>query len=188
MSLSFEGTRWIPVSELGLSQTYLSARELDECARNFSTEYLCANPILVYDFGNDRLTITAPPSLHMAYLAWKNGMSAVPVAYDPDEYLQDKHLLPLLADEVYWCEKINLHSVADLAHRILNDEDYERLFIRRCERSSDLCLETNPAHWPAYAALRPDLHLYGISDDLRTLYFENEQEVETAVPVPEHLL
>ncbi len=185
MSLAFTGTRWMPVSELGVSQIYLSARELEQEAENFTMERLCADPIRVFDFGNGRLTITTPPGHHQAFLALKAGMSAVPVIYDPDDFLRQDDLLLLLADDVLWGEKIGLRSAADLKNRILSDEDFERLYIRRCERSHDLFMETNPAMLPVYAALCPDLHLYGISDDLKTLYFEDMQGVETALPAPE---
>ena len=185
MSLAFTGTRWMPISELGISQIYLSAQELEQEAEGFTMQRLCADPIRVFDFGNGRLTITTPPGHRRAFLALQAGMSAVPVIYDPDDYLRQEDLLPLLADDVLWSEKIGLHSVADLKDRVLSNEDFERLYIRRCERSNDMYMETNPAMLPVYAALRPDLHLYGISDDLKTLYFEDTQGVETALPVPE---
>lgn len=188
MSLKFSGTRWMPISDLGISQLHLNAQELQEASASFSMENLCADPIKVYDFGNDRLTISLPMDTSRAFLAWQAGMSSVPVVYDPEDYLEFEGMQPLLLDDILWGEKLGLHSVIQLKDRILGPEDFQYRVILRCERSYDLFMETNPAHLPAYAALRPDLHLFGISDDLRTLYFEDEQEAETAVPVPEHLV
>ena len=187
MSLKFAGTRWMPVSELGLVQLYLSAQALEKASASFSMESLCADPIKVYDFGNGRFTISPPEDMSRAFLAWQAGMSAVPVVYDPEDYLGYDGMQPLFLDEILWGEKLGLHSIADLKDRIMSDEDFRRRVILRCERGNDLFMETNPADLPAYAALRPDLHLYGISDDLKTLYFEDENEVETALPVPENL-
>ena len=177
----------MPLSELGVGQLHLNARELHEIISDFSVENLCAEPLKVYDFGVGRFFLLSPPDHHRAYAAWRAGIASVPVVCDTWEGWEEDYMCTMFLDDVFWGEKLGVKHISDLAKRILSDADYERLFIRRCERGSDLYLETNPANLPAYAALRPDLHLYGISDDLQTLYFEDEQENVIALAVPAHL-
>lgn len=66
-----------------------------------------------------------------AYLA---GLSAVPTYADPDDLDWDAYQIC-----VDWCRAEGIYSVADLADRVVNSEDYERLWYERCRAmQSDL--------------------------------------------------
>ena len=59
---------------------------------------------------------------------------------------------------------------------ILSSGDYQRLWLDRCEKAYNLLSQTNEARRELLVKLCPALFLYGASQDLSILYFEDEQE------------
>jgi hypothetical protein len=62
--------------------------------------------------------------LFAAYLA---GLTYVPTYDDPDDLDWEAYQIC-----INWCQAEGIHSVADLAGRVVNAEDYEHLWYDRC--------------------------------------------------------
>ncbi|MGQ9530510.1 MAG: hypothetical protein ACUVQX_03135 [Candidatus Bathycorpusculaceae bacterium] len=64
-----------------------------------------------------------------AFAAYLNGFSEVPVYWEHEELDWDEYKIC-----VRWCKKEKIHTIADLKNRVVSQEDYERLWYRRCEK------------------------------------------------------
>ena len=84
--VEFQGIKLINIDSLGISQIYLSSSKIaaitewfdPQCMDNF-------HPLRVHDFGNNTYTITDGHT--RAYIAYKTGVSALPVCYDNDDMI-----------------------------------------------------------------------------------------------------
>lgn len=72
-----------------------------------------------------------------------------------------------------WCRRLGLSHIKQLGNRILNDSAYQKLWIRRCDRSYNLLTKASCAERNKLQKSVPDLFLYGASEDKSTLYFED---------------
>lgn len=169
----FSGVRWMRISELGVSQLYLNRRKLDAVEAWFDPGHMEEfGPLPVHDFGSGRYTLTDGHS--RAFTAYRAGVERIPVIYDRDEIVAGEQGLMLYRNDIVWCERFGIHGIADLAGRIVSDEEYERLWIGRCERGYNLLTQSTEAQRRAWAALQPGRYLFGASEDLSILYFEDE--------------
>lgn len=170
--LQFDGIAWVCVTDLGLSQIYLSQQKLDQIQKWFNPNHLeNFQPLPVHDFGNNRLTLTDGHT--RAFAAYIAGLDRIPVIYDLDEIITCPTGQVLYSNDIIWCERFGLHSVADLKGRILPPDLYQTLWNQRCDAGYDLLTQTLPEQRIAWEALHPGLYLYGASKDLTTLYFED---------------
>jgi hypothetical protein len=64
-----------------------------------------------------------------AFVAWQAGRAEVEVEWDRDELDWEAYELC-----VAWCEAEGIHTVADLAHRIVPPEEYAVVWLERCAR------------------------------------------------------
>ena len=64
-----------------------------------------------------------------AFVAWQAGQRHVEVYWDGDEL--DWEAYEICVD---WCRAEGIHTVADLAHRIVPAEDYKVVWLARCAR------------------------------------------------------
>lgn len=170
---AFTGIRWISLTELGLSQLYLSQDKLTAISEWFTPDALVQHPLPVHDFGNGRYTLTDGHS--RAFTAWRKGMYKVPVAYDLDEIITCAVGQMLYHEAIRWCERFHLYTVPDLAARIVSGPEYVRLWHERCDHSHALLTGTIAAQRVSWAAKHPELHLYGACEDLSILYFEDDR-------------
>ena len=171
----FEGIQYVKVVDLGLSQIYLSADKITRVRRWFRSDDLSVfEPLPVHDFGNGRLTLTDGHS--RAFVAYKTGVTHVPVVYDADDMIISELGQHLCRHDIVWCDRFELRDVRDLESRILSSGDYQRLWLDRCEKAYNLLSQTNEARRELLVKLCPALFLYGASQDLSILYFEDEQE------------
>ena len=60
-----------------------------------------------------------------------------------------------------------------MENRILTSEEYQHLWIERCERSYNLLTQTTDEDRELMQNKVPELFLYGASESLSEIYFEN---------------
>ena len=171
--MEFQGIKLMPIDMLGLSQIYLSSEKIlniekwfdPRCMDNFE-------PLPVRDFGNGVYTLTDGHT--RAYVAYKNGVRAVPVVYDNDDIVACETGEMLYNADIEWCERFGLKNVSCLENRILNAEMYKKLWEERCDRSHALLTQTTREEREIMQNFAPELFLYGASDDLSALYYESK--------------
>ena len=100
---------------------------------------LCT-PLPVYDFGNGRLTLTDGHS--RAFIAYQYNLK-IPIIYDTDDIVICKEGQLLYKNDINWCQRFNIHTVADLESRIVDSTDYQYLWIERCNRAYNLLTKVN---------------------------------------------
>ena len=170
----FRGVQLLPISSLGLSQIYLSAEKLKNIETWFNpTDLTNFQPLPVHDFGNGRFTLTDGHS--RAFVAWRHGVSEIPVVYDTDEIVTGETGQMLYREDLVWCERFGLAQVWDLQNRILSPGEYQKLWIGRCDKSYNLLTQMNQRQRQVWRLRYPDLYLYGASEDLKFLYYENDR-------------
>lgn len=129
------------------------------------------DPLTVPDFENGKYTLTDGHS--RAYVAYKNGLTHISIVYDKDEIVVGELGQKLYGADVEWCERFHLKNISDLNNRILESEDYNRLWVERCNRCYNLLSQTSERERVLMQEKDPELFLYGTSEDLKELYFEN---------------
>lgn len=180
--LKFDGIAWVKVSSLGISQIYLSQQKLDNITKWFDPNNLGNfQPLPVHDFGNRRLTLTDGHS--RAFSAYAAGLQSVPVVYDLDEIITNPTGQLLYRNDIVWCDRFGLHTVANLHDRILSPDLYQALWNRRCDIGYNLLMQTTPEQRQSWESLHSGLYLYGASEDLSILYFEDAEGNSIAYPV-----
>lgn len=174
--MRFDRIRQMPVLELGISQLYLSEEKLARVRTWLSPDTIArCQPLPVHDFGNGRYTLTDGHT--RAFAAFSMGILELPVLYDEDEIIIKEPGPTLYREDIRWCERFSLCTVADLSQRILSAVDYEKRWIERCERSFHLLTKTTEQERTAFQKLGRGFFLYGASPDLKILYFEDAQGI-----------
>lgn len=177
--MGFHGQRMLDISTLQLTQIYLSQKKIAKIFLWFDPSLKNFEPIPVRDFLNNG-------SLHMtdghsrAFAAWKNGVKQIPCVYDEDEIVACTLGQIQYEKNIEWCRRFHLQHISDLEHRILPENEYEELWIGRCEKMHHLekALLEGTVNRRACEKIRSDLQekgffIYGISENLQTLCVEN---------------
>lgn len=115
----------LPLLDLQPSQLHISEGKLRLTREWFDPDDRSAfDPISVKLYGGRYLMTDGHTR---AVLAYQHGWQTVPVTWDNDA-------LDMLAyaENVKWCNKEGICSIADLAHRIVSPKDYEKLWRKRC--------------------------------------------------------
>lgn len=171
--VEFHGIKLIHIDLLGLSQIYLSSRKIASVTEWFNPQNMDHfQPLAVHDFGNKTYTLVDGHT--RAYVAYKNGISILPVFYDNDDIVTNRIGKMLYKADLDWCKRFKLSHIKQLENRILDQKAYQKLWIERCDRSYDLITQTSHEERLQLQNLVPDLFLYGASEDLSVLFFENE--------------
>ena len=177
--LAFEGVCFARLDRLGVSQLWLCREDVGAEAAKFDLAAVPdMEPLPVRDFGDGHWTLTGG-HCH-AFVAWDYCALLHPLVYDfaiagtPRE--------AMVRAGVKWCRRFRLNSLPDLEHRLLPKAQFEKQWIQRRQATENLLFHADEALRAAWAAEYPDLFLYGASDDLRTLYFEDAQGHSFAVP------
>ena len=93
----------------------------------------------------------------------------------------------LYKNDLIWCQRFNIRTVADLEHHIVDASKYQHLWIQRCNRAYNLLTKTNAEERLQIERQYTDLFLYGANEDLTIYYFENNQgqlfEFKNWIPV-----
>lgn len=168
----FEGIKNYPLLELGLSQIYLNAEKIRAIEEWFDPcDTSDMDPLTVHDFGNGKYTLTDGHS--RAYVAYKNGLTHIPIVFDKDEIVVGELGQKLYGADIEWCERLHLRNISDLSNRILESEEYNRLWVERCNKCYNLLSQTNECERKILQGKASNLYLYGASEDLSQLYFED---------------
>ncbi|MBS5725519.1 MAG: hypothetical protein KHW59_07050 [Clostridiales bacterium] len=173
MNTLFQGVQWVTPTDLGVSQLYLNKSKLRDVERWFEPNHMSlCNPLPVYDFGNGRLTLTDGHS--RAFIAYKH-KTKVPIIYDVDSSVTSEIGQKLYKNDIVWCQRFNIQTVADLEARLVNSSKYQSLWINRCDRAYNLLTKTNERERLKIEGQYADLFLYGANEELTIYYFENAQ-------------
>lgn len=116
----------VKLSRLQPSQLYVSRAKLERIGTGAAEpDGQALGPVPVLRLGN-RVILTDGHT--RAYTAFLRGESEIEVFWDEDE-------LDLEAYEtcVAWCKQEGIESIADLQGRVVPQEEYETLWLRRCE-------------------------------------------------------
>lgn len=171
--MKFCGIKQINIDSIGLSQIYISLDKYSAVTEWFCPEHMeIFQPVSVYDFGNSAYTLTDGHTRTL--VAYQNGISAVPAIYDNDDIVTNTLGQMLYKADIEWCARFGLLHIKHLENRIINKSKYEKLWMERCNRSYNLITGTSENDRIELQALVPELFLYGASEDVSELYFENE--------------
>ena len=170
--MEFKNVINYPVLDLGLSQIYLNADKISAIKEWFVPDDLSVfEPLPVHDFGNGKYTLTDGHS--RAFVAYKNGITHIPIVYDMDDIVVGETGQMLYLTDIEWCNRFRLENISHLENRILTKEQYQRHWIERCDKSYYLLTQTTEKERKELQKVEPELFLYGASEDLLELYFEN---------------
>ena len=87
--MKFSGIKLINIDSLCLSQIYLNSDKIASIMKWFDSQCMDNfQPVQVHDFGNNAYTLTDGHT--RTYIAYKNGISALPALYDNDDIVASK--------------------------------------------------------------------------------------------------
>jgi len=169
----------IDIDCLKLSQIYLSQKKIDNVLVWFEPSLRNFEPVSARDFlGNSNLHITDGHT--RAFIAWQHGIKQIPYLYDESGIVTCQLGQIQYEEDIVWCDRFNLHHISDLSNRVLSEQDYEELWRGRCGKMYDLkvALLEKRVCMIEFSEKKEELKqkglfVYGISEDLTTLYFEN---------------
>jgi hypothetical protein len=169
----------LSIEELGVSQLYLSEDKIHNVQSWFNPSKIKDyEPLPVRDFyGKGQYVLTDGHS--RAYLYYKSGITSIPVVIDQDDIVTCGLGTSLYREYIAWCERYHIHTVKDLEHRIIPSDDYNFLWLKRCDRHYHLIHgignRISPEHYEELkrqGEIR-DLTLYGADEELSCLYYED---------------
>lgn len=109
------------------SQLYISSGKLSEVMKAFDlTKPESLEPIPVKKLGNQIIFVDGHTRALAAFL---HGFSEVMVYWEDEELDWDEYEVC-----VKWCEAGGIRTIADLKNRIVSQEEYEVLWLKRCEK------------------------------------------------------
>ena len=171
--------KFINIECLKLTQIYLSQKKIDNVLAWFEPSLSNFDPISARDFlNNGNLHITDGHT--RTFIAWQNGVKQIPYIYDEDEIVTCELGQIQYEEDIIWCNRFNLQQISDLSDRILSEQGYEELWRGRCGKMYDLkvalfektiCLKEFNVKKEKLE--EKGLFIYGISEDLKTLYYES---------------
>jgi hypothetical protein len=109
------------------SQLYISSEKLSQVMKAFNPikpELL--EPIPVKKLGRQIVFVDGHTRALAAFL---HGFSEVMVYWEDEELDWDEYKIC-----VKWCKDEGIHTIADLKNRIIPQENYEVLWLKRCEK------------------------------------------------------
>ena len=170
----------INIDKLHFSQIYLSIEKIQNIEKWFDKSLRNFNPVSVRDFLNDgNLVVTDGHT--RTFVAWKNGIKDIPVIYDDSEIVKCQIGHEQYINDILWCERLNIKHISDLENRILSREMYIELWQNRCEKLYNLVtalqigkINRNEYNKKKEILEKKKLYIYGISDDLITIYYEDK--------------
>lgn len=172
--MEFHGIKMMHIDLLGLSQIYLNSDKIASITEWFHPQCMDSfQPLQVHDFGNNTYTLIDGHT--RTYVAYKNGVSVLPIVYSNDDIVTNKVGQMLYKADLDWCKRFGLSHIKHLENRILNKSAYQKLWMERCDRSYNLLTKTSYNERMQLQNLVPGLFLYGASEDMLALFFENEK-------------
>ncbi len=115
------------LGDLQPSQLFISSEKLAQVIRGLDSQGLDSlEPVPVKEL-DGRVVLTDGHT--RAFAAFLRGLDEVPVYRDEDELDWEAYRIC-----VAWCQEAGVHTIIDLADRILGPEDYELLWRDRCRQ------------------------------------------------------
>ena len=117
---------WLPLSDIQPSQLYVSKGKLARVWDWWRPPHLKSFSALPVKRLKGRVIFTDGHT--RAFAAYQMGFQHVPVYWDEDAL--DWEAYQICVD---WCLDANIQTVMDLAGRMLTPEDYQHLWLDRCQ-------------------------------------------------------
>ncbi len=127
LKLSESGVGAKRLAELQPSQLFVSSEKLAQIIRGLDSDGLGSLEPLPIKELDGRVILTDGHTRALA--AFMRGFDEVPVYWDEDELDWEAYRIC-----VAWCQEAGVHTVLDLAGRILGPDDYELLWHERCRQ------------------------------------------------------
>jgi|GEM_PF-510085 len=177
--MMFSDVVWIAIEKIKLTQMYLSKKKIADVLTWFDTSLNNFDPVPAHDFlRNGQLYLTDGHT--RTFVAWQKGVKKIPVIYDRDDIVMCEMGQILYKHDIAWCARFGLNHISDLEGKILTEEDYERLWITRCNHMHILEEATFKGHVDKdklftrkYTLEQQGIYVYGLSKDYQSLYCEN---------------
>lgn len=171
---------YISIDELGVSQLYLNQEKIDNVLAWFNPliidEY---EPLPVHDFSKKGKYVLKDGHTR-AYVLYKSGVSQIPVVIDNDEIVACDFGIKSYKEYIEWCNRLCINTVKDLENRIVTNQEYEFLWIERCDRLYNFMIKIDEGMitLEEYVDLKKigediDLNIYGCDKDVSTYYYES---------------
>jgi hypothetical protein len=112
----------IPILEIQPSQLFISEIKLAAVQKNWKSTDFIPLPVKELD---GRIVLTDGHT--RACQAWLSGGNEIAVSWDQDDLDWDAYRI-----YVGWCNQEGIFNVADLAKRVIPQDQYEVLWIQRC--------------------------------------------------------
>lgn len=77
------------------------------------------------------------------YVAYKNGISVLPVVYDNDDIITNQIGQMLYKEDIDWCRRFKISHIKHLESRIPDRSAYQKLWHERCNRRYNLLTKTS---------------------------------------------
>ena len=108
------------------SQLYISTDKLAEIVKTFSlSNRRPLEPIPIKKLADDIIFVDGHTR---AFAAFLHGLSEVPVYWEYEELDWEAYVIC-----VKWCKDEGIHTIADLKSRVVSKDEYEVLWLDRCE-------------------------------------------------------
>lgn len=130
-----KGIVLVSLQDLQPSQLYISQAKLSDVHSRYDFSVPGdIPPIPIKTLDGQQVMTDGHTRAFAAYLA---GLEAVPIIDDPDDLDWEAYQIC-----VAWCHAEGIYTIAGLVGRVVNTEDYERLWFDRCrEMQSELARE-----------------------------------------------
>ncbi len=108
-------------------QLYISSEKLGNIMRSFQqSEPVFVEPVPVKKLGNQVVFVDGHTRVFAAFLL---DLSEIPVYWEDEELDWDEYEVC-----VKWCKEEGIHTISDLRNRVVSPEDYQILWLDRCEK------------------------------------------------------
>ncbi|MEM4704324.1 MAG: hypothetical protein QXJ02_04575 [Candidatus Bathyarchaeia archaeon] len=107
------------------SQLYICTEKLEAVMQILKANPRSMEPIPIKKLGNEIIFVDGHTRAFAAYL---RGETEVKVYWEDEELDWDAYAIC-----VGWCKKEGIRTIADLKNRIVNEKEYEELWLNRCE-------------------------------------------------------
>ena len=120
-------TFMMKLSEIQPTQLYISSEKLSKTMKTFNpNKPESIEPIPIKKLGKQTIFVDGHTR---AFAAFLHNLTEVPVYWEDEELDWNEYKIC-----VGWCKKERIRTIADLKDRVIPQEDYEKLWYRRCEK------------------------------------------------------
>ena len=84
----------------------------------------------------------------------------IPIVYDMDDMVTSETGQQLYKNDIVWCQRFHIETIADLYNRIVDYSKYQSLWVKRCDFAYNLLTQTSEEERFQIQNRHPDLFLY----------------------------